>query len=198
MFLQLKDRENKMAELTKIYRGMQNGAETIDENLTKINTELEAVTVGAVRNSGDETIAGKKTFTDNTSVNNLNVTGTFTSTGDVPKTEIKSFWTNFKEYTSGVYPTYSVKNGRVVLQGVVSPKTDQAGGPTTNYGVFYLPAEIVPHQDIVILSQGSGYNKFCAIVGTDGTFRVGRYNRDGNDLVMSTGAWLPFSFTYDL
>ncbi|QSE76307.1 hypothetical protein JW886_07505 [Lactococcus taiwanensis] len=31
-----------MADLNDIYRGMQNGAETIDENFNKLNTELES------------------------------------------------------------------------------------------------------------------------------------------------------------
>lgn len=32
-----------MAELTKVYRGMQNGAETIDSNFNKINDELKTM-----------------------------------------------------------------------------------------------------------------------------------------------------------
>ena len=145
-----------------------------------------------VHNTGDESISGEKTFTDNVSVKNITVAG------DVPKTEITTFWANFKEYTTGIYPTYSVKNGRVVLQGAVTPKSNQAGGPATNYGVFYLPSEIVPLQDITILSQGSGYNQFCAIAGKDGVLRVGRYTTNGADVTMQAGNWLPFSFTYDL
>lgn len=145
-----------------------------------------------VHNTGDESISGVKTFTDTVSVKNLEISG------DVPKTEITTFWANFKEYTTGVYPTYSVKNDRVVLQGAVTPKSNQAGGPATNYGVFYLPPEIVPLQDITILSQGSGYNQFCVIAGKDGVLRVGRYTTNGADVTMQAGNWLPFSFTYDL
>nr|5E7T_G Chain G, Major structural protein 1 [Lactococcus phage Tuc2009] len=49
------------AELTKITRGMQNGAETINDNLNKLNTIT-------VQKTGDETIAGKKTFSGDVSV----------------------------------------------------------------------------------------------------------------------------------
>lgn len=48
-----------MAELTKITRGMQNGAETINDNFNKVNTELD----NTVHKTGDESIAGNKTFT---------------------------------------------------------------------------------------------------------------------------------------
>ena len=50
-----------MAELTKITRGMQNGAETINDNLNKLNNST-------VHKTGDETIAGKKTFSGDVSV----------------------------------------------------------------------------------------------------------------------------------
>ena len=50
-----------MAELTKITRGMQNGAETINDNLNKLNNST-------VQKTGDETIAGKKTFSGDVSV----------------------------------------------------------------------------------------------------------------------------------
>ncbi|MDM7537392.1 hypothetical protein QUD55_07890 [Lactococcus lactis] len=53
-----------MADITKIIRGMQNGAETIDNNFSKMNTELEKT----VKNVGDETISGKKKFSGDVSV----------------------------------------------------------------------------------------------------------------------------------
>ena len=169
----------------------ENQATNLQNQINQLQAE-KANNNEVVHNTGDESISGEKTFTDNVSVKNITVAG------DVPKTEITTFWANFKEYTTGVYPTYSVKNGRVVLQGAVTPKNNQGGGPTTNYGVFYLPPEIVPLQDIAILSQGSGYNQFCVIAGKDGVLRVGRYTTNGADVTMQTGNWLPFSFTYDL
>lgn len=57
-----------MAQINEIYRGMQNGAETINDNLEAINSELTSGG-NVVHKTGDETIAGKKTFTGNVEVN---------------------------------------------------------------------------------------------------------------------------------
>lgn len=57
-----------MAELTKIYKGIDNGAEITNDNFGKINTELTSGG-NVVHKTGDETIAGKKTFTGNVEVN---------------------------------------------------------------------------------------------------------------------------------
>ncbi len=51
-----------MANIKKIYRGMQNGAETINDDLEAINSELTSGG-NVVHKTGDETIAGNKTFT---------------------------------------------------------------------------------------------------------------------------------------
>lgn len=47
---------------------MQNGAETINDDLEAINSELTSGG-NVVHKTGDETIAGKKTFTGNVEVN---------------------------------------------------------------------------------------------------------------------------------
>ena len=54
-----------MASIKKVYRGMQNGAETINDDLEAINSEL---TSGGniVHKTGNESIAGNKTFTEDT------------------------------------------------------------------------------------------------------------------------------------
>lgn len=57
-----------MAEITKIYKGMQNGAETIDENFNKLND-------ASVQKTGNETIAGIKTFQDPVNVKDFKATG---------------------------------------------------------------------------------------------------------------------------
>jgi hypothetical protein len=51
-----------MASINKVYRGMQNGAETINNNLEAINSELTSGG-NVVHKTGDESIAGNKTFT---------------------------------------------------------------------------------------------------------------------------------------
>ena len=60
-----------MASIKKVHRGMQNGAETINDDLEAINSEL---TSGGniVHKTGNESIAGKKTFTDDVEVNGRN------------------------------------------------------------------------------------------------------------------------------
>lgn len=55
-----------MAEIQKIYRGMQNGAETIDKNFSALTENIKNSDAKTVHIVGDETIAGKKTFTEET------------------------------------------------------------------------------------------------------------------------------------
>ena len=63
-----------MASIKKVYRGMQNGAETINDDLEAINSELTSGG-NVVHKTGDESVGGKKTFTDDSQFNNLKVTG---------------------------------------------------------------------------------------------------------------------------
>ena len=53
-----------MAELTKIYRGMQNGAETIDNNFSKMNTEMKQTADASVKMTGNQDVSGVKNFKD--------------------------------------------------------------------------------------------------------------------------------------
>lgn len=76
-----------MAELIKVYRGMQNGAETINNNLEAINAEL-ASGGNVVHKTGDESIGGKKTFTDDMTVKNISASGSLTS--KIVSTKIES------------------------------------------------------------------------------------------------------------
>ncbi|MCT3113976.1 hypothetical protein EFO20_10005 [Lactococcus lactis] len=62
-----------MANIKKVYRGMQNGAETINDNLEAMNLELTSGG-NVVHKAGDESIAGKKNFTDDTKMKSLEVT----------------------------------------------------------------------------------------------------------------------------
>lgn len=105
-----------MSELKKIYRGMQNGAETIDENFNEIDS-------GTVHLTGDETITGSKTFKE------------LHFTSDTPKTplEINSDWTtngNYVKMTNGVLSIHI--NG-------ARPKKDGLTGQSY-YTVAQLPA----------------------------------------------------------
>lgn len=71
-----------MANIQKIYRGMQNGAETINNNLEAINSELTSGG-NVVHKTSDESIDGNKTFTGDTTVKNLNITGNIKTTTTV-------------------------------------------------------------------------------------------------------------------
>lgn len=62
-----------MAELTKIYRGMQNGAETIDTNFNTLTDNLNQTFDSSVKLTGDQTVAGKKSFSDDASFKNISV-----------------------------------------------------------------------------------------------------------------------------
>lgn len=64
-----------MAELTKIYRGMQNGAEAINTNFNTLKDNLKQSSDSAVKLTGDQTVAGKKTFSDDASFKTLSVSG---------------------------------------------------------------------------------------------------------------------------
>ncbi|MFK4948283.1 hypothetical protein ACI1TZ_08920 [Lactococcus formosensis subsp. formosensis] len=93
-----------MAEIQKIYRGMQNGAETIDKNFAELDGS-------SVRNTGDESIAGKKTFTDDMVVKNIEVTGNYKKSTDTKMIDLP---------LSGVVTakaSYQRKNGVVFIKG---------------------------------------------------------------------------------
>lgn len=116
-----------MGELKKIYRGMQNGAETINENFNEIDS-------GTVHLTGDETITGTKTFKE------------LHFSSDTPKTslELSSDWTANNHYvkmTNGVLSIY--------IDGA-RPKVDGMTGQSY-YTVARLPEkfrEIVSAHDI--------------------------------------------------
>lgn len=75
-----------MAELTKIIRGMQNGAESINTNFNALNEEIKQTSDASVQLTGDQTIAGKKSFTSDASFKNAQFTGTVKQASDVPWT----------------------------------------------------------------------------------------------------------------
>lgn len=112
-----------MADLTKIYRGMQNGAETIDNNFKKLNAE-------SVQKTGNETIAGIKTFQDPVNVKDLKATGSvsfgsasqapwatsYFSSGQLNFTRIGNLvfvmgWANTNSIPAGTSPASPVPSG---------------------------------------------------------------------------------------
>ena len=100
-----------MAEIQKIYRGMQNGAETIDGNFSALTENIKNSDAKTVHIAGDETIAGKKTFTDDIVVKNIEVTGNYKKSTDTKMINLP---------LSGVATatvSYQRKNGVVFVKG---------------------------------------------------------------------------------
>ncbi|ABG21611.1 tail protein (endogenous virus) [Lactococcus phage KSY1] len=67
-----------MAELTKIYEGIDNGVQITDDNFGKINAELTSGG-NVVHKTGDESIGGRKTFTTDMTVKNISASGSLSS-----------------------------------------------------------------------------------------------------------------------
>ena len=76
-----------MAELTKIYKGIDNGAEITNDNFGKINAELTSGG-NVVHKTGDESVGGKKTFTDDMTAKNIFASGSLSS--KIVSTKIES------------------------------------------------------------------------------------------------------------
>jgi len=112
-----------MADLTKIYKGMQNGAETINDNFNKLNA-------ASVQKAGNETIAGIKTFQDQVNVKDLKATGSvgfgrtsqapwatsYFSSGQLNFTRIGNLvfvmgWANTNSIPAGTSPASPLPNG---------------------------------------------------------------------------------------
>ncbi|MFP7258686.1 hypothetical protein [Lactococcus lactis] len=108
-----------MANIKKVYRGMQNGAETINDNLEAINSELTSGG-NVVHKTGDESIGGKKTFTDDMTVKNISASGSLTS--KIVSTKIES---------PAIKHTF-VRTGNMVT---LTTETKSGIAPTTSYDI---------------------------------------------------------------
>ena len=62
-----------MADIAKITRGMQNGAETIDNNFSKMNVEMKQTADTSVKMTGNQDISGVKNFKDGIKIKDLDV-----------------------------------------------------------------------------------------------------------------------------
>lgn len=62
-----------MADITKITRGMQNGAETIDNNFSKMNAEMKQTADASVKMTGNQDVSGVKNFKDGIKIKGLDV-----------------------------------------------------------------------------------------------------------------------------
>lgn len=134
--------------------------------------------------TGDETIAGKKTFTDEISFK-----------GDVSETAINNFTSDFKAF-SGQEPYFYRENGVVHVEGAMSPTKTLAAGATTAYLAFTLPEGCRPKITVQQLSQGSGDRIWSMSVNPDGTVTAGRYRTGATQQDMTVNNWLPFCISF--
>lgn len=144
---------------------------------------LKANDSEVIHNTGDETIAGKKSFTDDMSVSNLVVTGKISTVNDIPLTKV----TNWNSGWSG-NAYYKVRNGQVTLvfQGVSTPAIAGAGSapfavPDLNFSV----RTIVTNGYIV--SGGANYPTKINFTGSSIIISA----LDGTSIAAQTGGlWL--------
>jgi len=144
---------------------------------------LKANDSDVVHNTGDETIAGKKSFTDDMSVSNLKVTGAISTVNDIPLTKV----TNWNSGWSG-NAYYKVRNGQVTLvfQGVSTPAIAAAGSaPFAVPGLNFSVRTIVTNGYIV--SGGATYPTKISFTGSSIIISA----LDGTSIAAQTGGlWL--------
>lgn len=107
-------------------------------------------------------------------------------------TSLSSGWANYG--SSATTPTVR-RYGKVVSLTGSLTNTAAVTLNTTHTQVFTIPSGYRPSQDFVISCQGSGANKFCLQVKTDGGVYIGRYGTTSFASVAS-GAWFPFHATW--
>jgi hypothetical protein len=120
---------------------------------------------------------------------------TITDSGNVPKTIIDTFDSNFAAY-SGQAPLYYKRDGRVYLEGAISPTTLLAGSLTTTYTAFTLPAGCRPAVAVNQLCQGSSDRIWALTVNTNGIVTVGRQRTGATVQDYTVGSWLPFNISF--
>ncbi len=144
---------------------------------------LKANDAEVIHNTGDETIAGKKVFTDDMSVSNLKVTGAISTVNDIPLTKV----TNWNSGWSG-NAYYKVRNGQVTLvfQGVSTPAIAAAGSaPFAVPGLNFSVRTIVTNGYIV--SGGATYPTKINFTGSSIVISA----LDGTSIAAQTGGlWL--------
>lgn len=133
-----------MAELTKIYRGMQNGAEAINTNLNALDDQIKESSDASVQLTGDQSVGGKKTFNDDTSFKNISVSETATVKTLLVSGDINQrYATTAFEIGSGV-PVTAKRIGNLVtitFRGSNSVKITTGSNPPEKIPSGYRPIE---------------------------------------------------------
>lgn len=103
----------------------------------------------------------------------------------------------FELYASTSQPKYRVNGNNVTVCGAVKPTAIVASGTTDIKIAGTIPEAFRPSYTQPFICQGSGINRWCFTVKTDGNLYVGRYGT--SDYVdIPVGAWLIFSATYSI
>lgn len=103
----------------------------------------------------------------------------------------------FEEYGSGSAPKYRNNGNTITVCGAVKPTKIITSSTTDVKFAGTIPEVYRPAYSQVFICQGSGINRWCFSVKTDGNLYVGRYGT--NDYVdIPVGAWLTFSATYSI
>lgn len=103
----------------------------------------------------------------------------------------------FELYASTSQPKYRVNGNNVTVCGAVKPTAIVTSGTTDIKIAGTIPEAFRPSYTQPFICQGSGINRWCFSIKTDGNLYVGRYGT--NDYVdIPVGAWLIFSATYSI
>ena len=103
----------------------------------------------------------------------------------------------FQEYNGNdsYKPRYKAYGNIVTVRGVVSPKSEFTSSTSLVTMASGLPEALRPKIQLSFIGQGSGFNRWQCIIGTDGTISLSRYGITAAAAV-PTSAWLTFCCTY--
>ncbi len=103
----------------------------------------------------------------------------------------------FQEYNGNdsYKPRYKAYGNIVTVRGVVSPKSEFTSSASLITMASGLPEALRPKIQLSFICQGSGFNRWQCIIGTDGTISMSRYGITAAAAV-PTSAWLTFCCTY--
>lgn len=100
---------------------------------------------------------------------------------------------DFELYSSTYANKYRKIGKTVYVQGGVKPTAQISANLETT--IFTLPSGYRPSNQVSTMCQGSGMNKWCLTVNTNGKVTVQRYGTTSN-IAIPTNAWLSFSISF--
>lgn len=103
----------------------------------------------------------------------------------------------FSAYSDATSPKYRVNGNLVTVMGAVSPKTAYTSSADKVTFASGIPDALRPTTPLAFICQGSGMNRWCCGIETNGTVTVSRYGITEFANV-PTSAWLIFNCTYSI